>query len=781
MQGDDILKAELKQALAECERLRAENAQLKAARLGDSPKPASRPVVPLATSQSPKTKLPKTLTTNSPADQKVIRFRSLFRGRDDVYAVRWEGKNGRTGYSLAGIRDWEQPAFTKTGKRKAFRLSKPFPISDDVVRDHLLGKQTIGIYPLLQDDTCWFVAVDFDKKSWKGDACAFLRTCQETGVPASLERSRSGNGGHVWIFFAEPIQAALARKLASAILTRTMEQHYALGLDSYDRLFPSQDTMPKGGFGNLIALPLQHAPREKGNSVFVDDQLRPYDDQWAYVSSIEQLTLDHTQSLLRRVYPTGDVINVKHSSSDYDESSDPWIAPTSERLALEALTEPLPQRVSINLVNLIFIEKQDLPDAFLDRLLRLAAFQNPEFYKTQAMRLSTFGKPRVIACGENLTRHVALPRGLWQEVRTLLESHNVAVDVADHRFIGNPLEVDFRGDRRPAQAEAAKALAAHEDGILCAPTAFGKTAVAAQLIAKRKVNTLVLVHRRHLMDQWRERLASYLGLNIKDIGQIGSGKTARTGKLDVAVIQSLIRKGEVKDLVAEYGQVIVDECHHVSAFSFERVLRKVKAKYIVGLTATPIRKDGHHPIILMQCGPIRVNVSSKRQNAASKFKYEVVPRFTEFTVPPEWQGIGIQDIYTALVNNESRTDLIVSDVVNAIEDGRFPLLLSERTDHLQILNEKLEKRVPNIFVMKGGMGKMQRDALASAIGALAEDQQRLIIATGRYIGEGFDNALLDTLFLAMPISWRGTLQQYVGRLHRLHENKRVVRVYDCQC
>jgi hypothetical protein len=234
--------------------LRAENAQLKAG-LGDSWKPAPTPVVPSATSQTPKTRLLKTLNANSPADQKVNRFRSLFRGREDVYAVRWEGKNGRTGYSPAGIRDWGQPTFTKAGKKKPFRVSKPFPISDDVVRDHLLGKETIGIYPLLQDDTCWFVAVDFDKKNWEADACTFLKTCRETGVPASLERSRSGNGGHVWIFFAEPIQATLARKLASAILTRTMEQHYALGLDSYDRLFPSQDTMPKGGFGNLIVLP----------------------------------------------------------------------------------------------------------------------------------------------------------------------------------------------------------------------------------------------------------------------------------------------------------------------------------------------------------------------------------------------------------------------------------------------------------------------------------------------------------------------------------------------
>ena len=478
------------------------------------------------------------------------------------------------------------------------------------------------------------------------------------------------------------------------------------------------------------------------------------------------------------MYPAGDVINIKHSASDYDEASDPWILPPSGQHAFKIITEPLPPNISIKLGNLIYVEKKDLPDAFLDRLIRLAAFQNPEFYKTQAMRLSTFGKPRVIGCAEDLLHHIALPRGLLKEVLDLFHSNRIAVDVTDHRFGGVPIEVDFQGDRRAAQTEAAKALAACDDGILCAPTAFGKTAVAAQLIALRKVNTLVLVHRRHLMDQWRERLALFLGLGTKDIGQIGGGKTAQTGRLDVAVIQSLIRKGDVKDIVAEYGQVIVDECHHVSAFSFERVLRKVKAKYVVGLTATPVRKDGHHPIILMQCGPIRFNVSSKKQAAASAFQYEVIPRITEFTVPPEWNGIGIQDIYTALVNDEQRTDLIVADVVGAIEDGRFPLLLTERTDHLQLLFEKLVRRVPNVFVMKGGMGKKQRDALAAEISAVPEDQQRVIIATGRYIGEGFDDARLDTLFLAMPISWRGTLQQYVGRLHRPHEHKREVRVYD---
>ncbi|MEK6287703.1 MAG: DEAD/DEAH box helicase family protein [Acidobacteriota bacterium] len=577
-----------------------------------------------------------------------------------------------------------------------------------MIRDHLLGRQTIGVYPLLQDDTCWFVAVDFDKKTWETDARAFLETCYGLGVPAALERSRSGNGAHVWIFFAAPIPAALARRLASALLTRTMERRYSMGLDSYDRLFPSQDTMPKGGFGNLIALPLQRGPRENGNSVFIDNQLRPYEDQWAFLSSIRRLTQDEIQSLIRITIPTGDIIGVRRSAFEDDDASDPWTLPPSGRLRTGVIEEPLPSSVSIQRGDMLYVEKKGLPAAFLDRLIRLAAFQNPEFYSAQAMRFSTFAKPRVIACAEEFDHHIALPRGLMQELLELFESHGIAVEVSDHRFGGISIEVEFHGDFRAGQTEAANALAGFDDGILCAATAFGKTAVAARLISTRKVNTLVLVHRRHLMDQWRERLAVFLGLSVKDIGQIGGGKTSRAERIDVAVIQSLIRKGDVKDLVAEYGQVIVDECHHVSAFTFERVLRKVKARYVVGLTATPVRKDGHHPIILMQCGPIRFNVSSKKQAAASAIQHEVIPRFTEFTVPPEWTGIGIQDIYAALVNDDQRTDLIVSDIVCAVEDGRVPLVLTERTDHLQLFVEKLSRRVPNVFLMEWARGNGMR-------------------------------------------------------------------------
>jgi len=328
------LKTKLAKAEAECERLREENTRLRL-RVGETPENRDRLPERLSPSNDERPQLSAAVTVDSRPEVKVALFKSLFRGRDDVYAVRWEGKTGKTGYSPAGIREWDQAASAGRSQKKSFRLSKPFPLSEEVIRDHLLGKQTIGVYPLLQDDTCWFVAVDFDKKSWEADACAFLRMSHEVGVPASLERSRSGNGGHIWIFLASAVQAALARKLASAVLTLTMERRYSMGLDSYDRLFPSQDTMPKGGFGNLIALPLQHGPRENGNSVFVDDQLRPYDDQWAFLSSIKRLAQDEAQAILRKVYPAGDVINIKHSASDYDEASDPWILPPSGRNAVK--------------------------------------------------------------------------------------------------------------------------------------------------------------------------------------------------------------------------------------------------------------------------------------------------------------------------------------------------------------------------------------------------------------------------------------------------------------
>jgi superfamily II DNA or RNA helicase len=414
----------------------------------------------------------------------------------------------------------------------------------------------------------------------------------------------------------------------------------------------------------------------------------------------------------------------------------------------------------------------------LNRLIRLAAFQNPDFYRAQAMRLSTFGKPRVIGCADDFGDHIGLPRGCLDDALAMFKVHNIKTEIDNKCFEGAPIDATFHGELHPFQQEAGEKMLAYDNGILSAPTAFGKTVVAAWLIAQRKVNTLVLVHRRQLMDQWRERLALFFDKPIEDLGQIGGGKTKATAHIDVGLIQSLIRKGEVKDMVAEYGQVIVDECHHIPAFTFEQVLKQVKARYVIGLTATPIRKDGHHPIIMMQCGPIRFRENAKSQAATMPFKHVVLTRFTDFKLPPELTNPKIQDIYSALVFDKHRNELIFNDLLKALEMGRSPLLLTERTEHLEWFAEHLKGFAQNIIILRGGMGAKQRKAIAEQIKAVPDSKERVIIATGQYIGEGFDDARLDTLFLAMPISWRGTLQQYVGRLHRHHDNKQVVQVYD---
>jgi superfamily II DNA or RNA helicase len=434
--------------------------------------------------------------------------------------------------------------------------------------------------------------------------------------------------------------------------------------------------------------------------------------------------------------------------------------------------------VSIVRGDQIYIEKKGLPPAVIQRLIELASFQNPEFFRAQAMRLPVYNKPRVICCAEDFPLHIGMPRGCLDEILSLFEAQGIMVKSADQRYGGIPIDVHFKGTLRPPQEQAVQAVSNYDCGILSAPTAFGKTVLAAWLIALRRVNTLVLVHRRELLDQWRKRLASFLDLPVDRIGQIGGGKEIATGFIDVGILQSLNRKGVVKDIVAEYGQVIVDECHHIPAFSFEQVLKRGKARYVLGLTATPIRKDGHHPIILMQCGPIRFKGNPQKEAASQPFEHVVIPRETSFKIPLSLNQVTIQEIYQSMIQDQKRNDLIFDDLLKALESGRSPLLLTERKEHLDHLASRLEGFARNIIVLKGGLGHKQRKQIDDQMKAIPDGEERVILATGRYIGEGFDDSRLDTLFLVMPISWRGTLQQYVGRLHRLHENKKVVQVYD---
>ena len=759
--------------LNECRQLREELQRLRHLLVENEIDPEP-PVSQLAT--LPRSQPRTQLTT----EQKIALFRSLFRGRDDVYAVRWESPDGRHGYSPKSERDWKAYYSSKPEDRK--RVDKEtrtyMPLSDKAVHDHLAGRQVVGVYPLLRDESCWFLAVDFDKGTWQDDTAAYLETCRALQVPAILERSRSGKGGHVWVFFDRPIPAVVARKLGALLLTRTMERRHQLGLDSYDRFFPNQDTMPRGGFGNLIALPLQKAPRAEHNTEFLDERFRPYPDQWAFLSATQRMSQLAAGKLIAQAQQEGDLIGVGISIADDEDQPDPWTLPPSRKRIEKPIEGPLPDTISVVRSNLIYVEKSGLPSALMNRILRLAAFQNPEFYKAQAMRLSTFDKPRVVGCGEDLPKHLALPRGCLPDLIALFESLKIKAVIRDERLRGEPIQVAFRGTLRERQREAVAAIIRHDDGFLCAPTAFGKTAVGAWLIAERGVNALVVVHRQQLLDQWRERLAMFLDLPIDEIGQIGAGRTKRTGKIDVAVIQSLYHDREVKDFVAEYGHVIVDECHHLSAVTFEKVMRQMKARYVIGLTATPTRKDGHHPIMYMQCGPARFTMSARAMTDSTPFDHVVIPRVTEFRMPGEGVDVTIQDVYAALIADKARDQLIAQDLIRAVQQGRSPLVLTGRTEHLTHFEAMLSGIVRNVFVLKGGMGRKQRKAIGEALAAVPEGEQRVILATGSYIGEGFDDARLDTLFLAMPISWKGTLQQYVGRLHRLHDNKRVVEVYD---
>ena len=636
----------------------------------------------------------------------------------------------------------------------------------------------MGIYPLLADETCWLLAVDFDKSAWQEDVGAFVETCHRAGLPVAVERSRSGNGAHVWLFFSAPVAASLARKLGCHLITETMSRRHELEMDSYDRLFPSQDTLPRGGFGNLIALPLQHEARREGNTVFLDAQLRPYpdDQQWAYLASVPRIDPGEIARIADRATRAGTVLGLRVAEGIDDEHATPWERRPSRSPRRARVAGPLPAQVRAVLAQRLFVEKAGLPARLIDQINRLAAFQNPEFYKKQSMRLSTAVTPRVIACAEDLPEHVGLPRGCLAALQSLLRDHDVALDVIDQRTSGDEIGIQFGGKLTSVQQKAALALLEHDTGVLVAPPGAGKTVIGTWLIAERRCSTLVLVHRRPLLDQWVAQLSMFLGLDPKEIGQTGASKAARNGRVDVAMIQSVVRKGSVEDFVASYGHVIVDECHHLPAVSFERVLAEAKARYVLGLTATPQRRDGHDPIIEMQLGPVRFAV--RADAAARPFAQRLHVRETDFRMN-ERDGLPtIQQLYAALAADERRNEQILDDVIRSLEEGHSPLVLTERKDHLDYLAARLERFARHLVVLRGGMGAKQRRAVNDRLAQIPDGEERLLLATGRYIGEGFDDARLDTLFLALPVSWRGTLLQYAGRLHRSHPSKREVRIFD---
>ncbi len=708
--------------------------------------------------------------------EKVNIFRSLFRGCNDVYARFWVSrKTGKTGYSPVCKNEW-RPKICKKPLIKCSQCPNReyIPLSDDVVYKHLQGTHIVGIYPMLQDETCYFLAVDFDKEGWKDNIFAFKKTCLQESVSVAIERSRSGNGAHAWIFFEESVPATLARRMGSFLIARTMSQRYQLDMKSYDRLFPNQDTLPKGGFGNLIALPFQKEPARRGNSVFIDDNCMPYRDQWKFLSELKKISIRDIERFSKEVSITGQIIGVR--TSPVVENDPPWMRLPSGKRRYKSAIKDLPEDIELVIANRIYIKTDNIPSALLNQVKQLAAFQNPEFYKRQRMRLSTFLTPRVISCSEILKGYLSIPRGCLEDVLHLMKEYKIRVNIRDEREAGKKAKFKFYGTLNKEQQTVSGKILKNEIGVVVASPGSGKTVLAIHTIAKRKTNTLILVHRKPLMEQWRLQLSSFLGVGLKDIGQIGAGKNKVNGILDVAMIQSLERKGVVDDRIIDYGFVIIDECHHIGAVSFERVLMQARAKYVLGLTATPYRRDGHQPIIHMQCGPICYQ--EKRKDIIAQIsKFLIIPGRTEFTY--EWSDeSNIYDLWPELINDEKRNKLIVGDIVKAVQEGRFPIILTERREHLEILTQMLKSEIEYLIVLYGGLKPKRRREALKELSDCPLDKTKAVLATGTYLGEGFNEPRLDTLFITMPISFKGRVVQYAGRLHRKYKSKTDVQIYD---
>jgi superfamily II DNA or RNA helicase len=705
-------------------------------------------------------------------DAKIKLFRRLFQGRNDVYPVRWESqKTGKTGYSPVCANEWRHGVCEKPRiKCGECNHNLYVPVTDNVIFLHLKGEITAGVYPLLPGDRCYFLAIDFDDADWREDAKAVLQTCLANSLPAALEISRSGEGAHLWLFFENATPARDVRRLGTALISATCARTRQLKLTSYDRLFPNQDTMPKGGFGNLIALPLQKYPRDLGRSVFVDADLQPLSDQWAFLENIKPLPYAILETALTKLVGDRHPLDIAYAEVSDENADTPWIQAAKPNIKLAG---PMPKAVLATISAQLFIEKAGLPQTLMNRLIRLAAFQNPDFYKAQAMRMSAWDKPRIIGRAENHPKHLALPRGCLSDVMSLLVANKIELRIDDERSMGRPLNATFQGVLRPDQQEALDAVLPHDFGMLVAPTAFGKTVTAAAIIARRKVSTLVLVHRADLMRQWQERLETFVILAEKKIGLIGAGKKKPTGLLDIAVIQSLTRRDDLPELLSQYGQIIIDEAHHLSAQSFEAVLKQANSHYVFGLSATPVRSNGHHPIMFMQCGPVR-HIARRPIHVPE----QLVVRVQHLPTPTMSSHASIQEVIRLLSEDSARNAQIVADAISVLNAGRKVLLLSKRTEHLDLLHARLTDVEYPCFLLHGRMKTKERQAVIKALAELPEDTPHILLASAQLVGEGFDHAPLDTLILTLPISWEGALRQYAGRLHRDHVSKTDILIHD---
>lgn len=751
------------------------------------------------------------VTSESSAKEKLSLFRSLFRGRDDVYAHGYANKrNGGIGYAPACENEKTRrcPHWTKSnpGQKCADCPNRVFvPVNDQAFIAHFKGERSdfsdvMGLYVLTQDCKTWVLVADFDEGEWQRETVLYREECRSIGLCPAVERSRSGNGSHVWLFFDEPIDAELARNLGFTIITRAMSRAVGMSFKSYDRLFPTQSTIPEGGFGNLIALPLQGQAFRQHNSVFVNDDFEQYPDQSRYLSSVKKATLKQVQSVIESsdCGPLGQLAFEKHPAQRTKGSVDLFSSNLPDQAPATATTD-FPSTLVVTKTSMLYVSKRGLSHAAQNRVRRLAAFANPEFYRAQAMHQSVYMKPRIIWCGEEDEQSIALPRGCEQKLVNLAREQGCTCSFNDKRNALKPVNAEFRGTLRERQKKAADVLLHYENGVLWAPPGFGKTVIGAYLISELKMRTIVIVPKTSLVDQWKTRLAQFL--KIEDdrpplltksgksskrkrpvIGQIGGGKNAPSGLVDVATFQSLTGKNDLgvpcaKTIVNDYELVICDECHYVGAPGPQLVLQSSNARRVYGLSATPKRSNGLEGTVFMQCGPIRHKVDPKEQAAEQRFRRILLPRFTRIRIASLEPGSSFNQVVDSLCAHSARNGLIVDDAASAVRSGRTPLVITKRKEHAAELSKLLVKAGVDTFLLTGDGTAREKRERVERVRSVA-DSHFAIVATGSYIGEGFDLPQLDTLMLASPYSWEGVITQYSGRLHRESEGKDDVVVYD---
>lgn len=720
---------------------------------------------------------------SSPND-KIRLFRDIFKGRSDVFARRYESAvSGKTGFSPVCQNRWDRLLCdARRTPCAACPNSRFAPWSDKAAMAHLLGHDcrgrpfTAAIYPMTSDERVRLCAVSLDEDNWRENATAVRDAAKDIGAPCLIERT--SEGVRVWFLFKTLVETRLAREVATAVLFAAFMRRPELGVGVFDSITPPQDTLPRNHIGQFIPLPLGKESRCRGQTVFLNDELEPYPDQWAFLAQTKFIGEHEATAIAKNAFMAHRTIAAATGAvaDDFNFLASPSQPSADKHAIANRLT------ATARLDNHLRISSEGLPPNIVAELTLLASFTNPSFHDAQRLRLPTRGIPRVISRADISQGSISLPRGCFDDANLLLEGYSIRLDVEDARFPGIAIPASFQGELRPEQKRAASAMLRHDTGILAAGTAFGKTVLAAYIIAARKVNTLVIVNRVQLQMQWVARLATFLHIEEKSIGRIGGGAAKATGRIDIALVQSLSRKGGTRPLPTEYGQIIVDECHGLPAPSFEAVIDAMRPKYILGLSATVARRDGHHPQIALQCGPVRHRADGRRTTALEPFAHIVIVRPTEFT--PSAKVIDKDGTITAfalldeIVANHERNQRIVADVIEAVSAGRSPVILSDRREHLDVLEAALTGKVDNIVMLRGGIGKREMKKVQERLAAIPDGAPRALLATGQYLGEGFDDSRLDTLFLATPVSWRGRITQYVGRLHRRHAGKREVRVYD---